>query len=554
MSDKCEYLYIGGMRVPMENVLVTYVPSYLSQTLRTTQSFRIAAKSPGKDRGTPPVFYATTGELKKLLKTNEHSTMVAHIYDPKTGLIIGEPFDFNPTKARGRAGRKRAAKENRSSVWSQFEDNEFVANLLAKGVSYGASKGLDVINTGQLVWLARTQAGITVLHNILETNDPSLEDVRYTLAGAFAAAGPRLAIGPIPFSPKVTEAFANLAPLAAVLGFGAEAKDDAGRDLDYVALNDSEWYVREAATIQYRKDALQAITEAACLNGEQPRTDKNLKLWERTPEVLQGLGMLIDQGGGKGPDKTAIEDWITSTPDPRDRIAALRRLSELYGLGEHQQYDMYPVSTLLSIIAACDPDSSVCDAAKTADIEAHGRKNKAIYLRGEIANNRADKYGEDAAHAESTAFALSTETWDKIHTAAKLEKSPLTPLTRILCDVDAYEAYLSLGKDEYPMEHATVFMAFNKAEISALEKVRDVCVTLFRHLDRQHKVDLCGSYALLGARDSYKPISGSAPEWESQRATRFRHEQELRSATTSRSKFWNDIAMEVHQTRIATEP
>ena len=49
MSDKCEYLYIGGMRVPMENVLITYVPYNRVSTI--TQSFRVAAKSPGKNRG-----------------------------------------------------------------------------------------------------------------------------------------------------------------------------------------------------------------------------------------------------------------------------------------------------------------------------------------------------------------------------------------------------------------------------------------------------------------------------------------------------------------------
>lgn len=73
---------------------------------------------------------------------------------------------------------------------------------------------------------------------------------------------------------------------------------------------------------------------------------------------------------------------------------------------------------------------------------------------------------------------------------ARLEKRPLARLKAIVANVDQYEAYLSLGKDEYAMEHATVFMAFNKADAASLEKVRDVCVTLYRVLDRQHRIDL----------------------------------------------------------------
>lgn len=73
---------------------------------------------------------------------------------------------------------------------------------------------------------------------------------------------------------------------------------------------------------------------------------------------------------------------------------------------------------------------------------------------------------------------------------ARLEKRPLARLKAIVADVEQYEANLSLGKDEFPMEHATVFMAFLKADVAALEKVREVCVRLYRVLDRQHRIDL----------------------------------------------------------------
>ena len=225
MSDKCEYLYIGGMRVPMENVLITFVP--WNQRSAMTQSFRVVGASPGRDRGDPP-YIQTISELKKLLKNNYNSKMVVNVYDPKTKSSVGEPFEFNPSKAQGRAGRRHAVKEGRSAVWSQFEPDEFVAEILAKGVSYGVSEGLDDINTAQLDWLARTPAGVTVLDNILNSTDPSMIDIKCTLA---AVAADTATI--VPLSSKIAEAFSKLAPLAVALGFGPETPAPPYDDEDY---------------------------------------------------------------------------------------------------------------------------------------------------------------------------------------------------------------------------------------------------------------------------------------------------------------------------------
>ena len=225
MSDKCEYVYIGGMRVPMENVLITFVP--WNQRSAMTQSFRVVGASPGRDRGDPP-YIQTISELKKLLKNNYNSKMVVNVYDPKTKSSVGEPFEFNPSKAQGRAGRRHAVKEGCSAVWSQFEPDEFVAEILAKGVSYGVSEGLDDINTAQLDWLARTPAGVTVLDNILNSTDPSMIDIKCTLA---AVAADTATI--VPLSSKIAEAFSKLAPLAIALGFGPETPAPPYDDEDY---------------------------------------------------------------------------------------------------------------------------------------------------------------------------------------------------------------------------------------------------------------------------------------------------------------------------------
>jgi MoxR-like ATPase len=73
---------------------------------------------------------------------------------------------------------------------------------------------------------------------------------------------------------------------------------------------------------------------------------------------------------------------------------------------------------------------------------------------------------------------------------ARLDKRPLARLRQIIANVEQYEAELSKGKDEASMEHATVFMAFYKADIPQLDEVRDICVRLYKLLDRQHRIDL----------------------------------------------------------------
>ena len=73
---------------------------------------------------------------------------------------------------------------------------------------------------------------------------------------------------------------------------------------------------------------------------------------------------------------------------------------------------------------------------------------------------------------------------------ARLDKRPLARLRQIVAQADLYESELAKGKDEAPMEHATVFMAFYKADVTQLEEVRDVCVRLYKLLDRQHRIDL----------------------------------------------------------------
>ena len=60
----------------------------------------------------------------------------------------------------------------------------------------------------------------------------------------------------------------------------------------------------------------------------------------------------------------------------------------------------------------------------------------------------------------------------------------------MVANADEYANLLAKGKDEEAMAHATVFMAFYKADVSQLEEVRNICVRLYKVLDRQHRIDL----------------------------------------------------------------
>ena len=73
---------------------------------------------------------------------------------------------------------------------------------------------------------------------------------------------------------------------------------------------------------------------------------------------------------------------------------------------------------------------------------------------------------------------------------ARLDKRPLARLRQIVANADEYADLLGKGKDEEAMAHATVFMAFYKADVAQLDEVRDICVRLYKVLDRQHRIDL----------------------------------------------------------------
>ena len=417
MGDKCEYLYIGGMRVPMENVLITYVP--WEQHSAITQSFRVVGASPGRDRGEPP-YIQTIKELKKLLKHNENSKMSVNIYDPKTKSPVGEPFEFDPSKALGRAGRKLAAKGRSIEAWEQFADNEFVAEILAKGVSYGVSEELTEINIAQLDWLARTPAGIKVIENVLDSADSYLMDVKLTLAAIAAADTATI----VPLSSKVREAFSNLAPLAVALGFAKAASttdSEQGNEddnfgvrqlLDEIAKDNEEYFNSQTSSddedYEDDEDDEDRLREIA-----QDRADR--KLWASTPEVLCGLHEFVFRSGRtggtgiywsdeaydvqearhgravQGEEYEAnrlidgnIRPWLEANPDPEVQIAAIKRAADQFGS------DAYDLIDVISVHASSDLVREA--AAKISKGLELGDQN---WLADQHAKERASRHYEE---------------------------------------------------------------------------------------------------------------------------------------------------------------
>lgn len=72
----------------------------------------------------------------------------------------------------------------------------------------------------------------------------------------------------------------------------------------------------------------------------------------------------------------------------------------------------------------------------------------------------------------------------------RLANMPLARLSAIARDVDEYERKLSMPGQEYLAEHTTVRDAFAKADLSQLEKHRDVCLRLYPVLQQGLKINL----------------------------------------------------------------
>ena len=147
----CDYLTVGGVRVPSRNVLIT-----ITDSNGNVRSSSISAKSKGS-KGT----HTTPSKLKKMLKNNPGMTVTAQIkVDKGSAHALSAAMVFDPSRCRGKDVDGTASIDD---VWSDVPDALW--DVALEGVSYGKYKG----NIRQMKWLIENGKSIEGISSIIIT-------------------------------------------------------------------------------------------------------------------------------------------------------------------------------------------------------------------------------------------------------------------------------------------------------------------------------------------------------------------------------------------------
>ena len=147
----CDYLTVGGVRVPSRNVVIT-----ITDADGTSRSAYISTKSKGSKGA-----HTTPSKLKKMLKNNPGITVTARVkIDEGSSHALTDAMSFDPSRCRGKDVDGTAAID---SAWSSAPDALW--DVALKGVSYGNYKG----NMRQMKWLIENGKSIEGLVNIILT-------------------------------------------------------------------------------------------------------------------------------------------------------------------------------------------------------------------------------------------------------------------------------------------------------------------------------------------------------------------------------------------------
>ena len=180
----CDYLTVGGVRVPSRNVLIT-----ITDSNGNVRSSSISTKSKG-NKGA----HTTPSKLKKMLKNNPGMTVTAQVkIDEGSAHALSASMVFDPSRCRGKDVDGTASIDE---AWSDVPDALW--DVALKGVSYGKYKG----NIRQMKWLIENGKSIEGISSIIITPNtysphPSAEiitmalidyiDAGHTLPGALGA-------------------------------------------------------------------------------------------------------------------------------------------------------------------------------------------------------------------------------------------------------------------------------------------------------------------------------------------------------------------------------
>ena len=420
----CDYLTVGGVRVPSRNVLIT-----ITDSNGNVRSSSISAKSKG-NKGA----HTTPSKLKKMLKNNPGMTVTAQVkVDEGSAHALSASMVFDPSRCRGKDVDGTASIDE---AWSDVPDALW--DVALKGVSYGKYKG----NIRQMKWLIENGKSIEGISSVILTPNtysphPSAEiitmalidyiDAGHTIPGALGAmlTSDEMLLPPDAIKRAQTLGYGNtmspsnlrngysflrdstlpssvkasyMQQAAATATFASSANRLTEQAiLSQVALNDSDERVRLSAVERVTD---QKILRQVALNDSKPKVRLNAVSRLADQEILSQIAVsdsdveVRKSAVGNITDQHQLAKIVVhASACIATRKVAISRLNDQELLGRVMQHSVYPDvrksctfrvqdQAILSQVALNDSDNDVRRAAV-------GRVTDQVFL-SQVALNDSD--------------------------------------------------------------------------------------------------------------------------------------------------------------------
>ena len=401
----CDYLTVGGVRVPSRNVLIT-----ITDSNGNVRSSSISAKSKG-NKGA----HTTPSKLKKMLKNNPGMTVTAQVkVDEGSAHALSASMVFDPSRCRGKDVDGTASIDE---AWSDVPDALW--DVALKGVSYGKYKG----NIRQMKWLIENGKSIEGISSVIITPNtysphPSAEiitmalidyiDAGHTIPGALGAmlTSDEMLLPPDAIKRAQTLGYGNtmspsnlrngysflrdstlpssvkasyMQQAAATATFASSANRLTEQAiLSQVALNDSDERVRLSAVERVTD---QKILRQVALNDSKPKVRLNAVSRLADQEILSQIAVsdsdveVRKSAVGNITDQHQLAKIVVhASACIATRKVAISRLNDQELLGRVMQHSVYPDvrksctfrvqdQAILSQVALNDSDNDVRRAA-----------------------------------------------------------------------------------------------------------------------------------------------------------------------------------------------
>ncbi len=161
MKKACDYVYVGGLRLPSNQVIVD-----ITHPDGRVEQVGVAAKSRGRNAG-----YRSLKDLEALVRSGAQLTASVYVEGEK----VSESLPFDPSSSRGRRGRRARSTTTPTPIGgvSRSSDGKVdprVFDVALRGISYGGSSEVSAQNVRQMHWLLFSRGGEQRLLETLRSN------------------------------------------------------------------------------------------------------------------------------------------------------------------------------------------------------------------------------------------------------------------------------------------------------------------------------------------------------------------------------------------------